>query len=199
MVGYDSHSDAYRVYLPSERKIILARNRTFNEIRPGPDCLVQPATEATVEGESNPAETRSKLEEDNDSDFTRPPSPPKRPWVLRPRSTMKPPERLVQPYYMATEPNSFKEAINSPESAHWKTAIENELTSHANNGTMRIVEQRTGKRLLTNRCVFKLKKDANGDIQSYKARLCVRGNTQRPGMDYGQTFPKFPDLNQSVS
>jgi hypothetical protein len=36
--------------------------------------------------------------------------------------------------------------------------------------------------------VFKIKQDANGDVEHYKARLLVRGFTQTFKVDYNETF-----------
>ena len=45
-----------------------------------------------------------------------------------------------------------------------------------------------GKKAIGNTWVYKVKKDENGNIERFKARLCAQGFSQRQGIDFDQTF-----------
>ena len=56
------------------------------------------------------------------------------------------------------------------------------------NGTYQLVELPKGKRPLKCKWVFKLKKDGNGKLVRYKARLVVKGFEQKKGIDFDEIF-----------
>jgi hypothetical protein len=45
-----------------------------------------------------------------------------------------------------------------------------------------------GSNILNLRWIFKIKRDASGVLEKYKARACVRGFKQKEGIDYDETF-----------
>jgi len=45
-----------------------------------------------------------------------------------------------------------------------------------------------GKRAISSKWVFKVKLNADGSLERYKARLVVRVNTQKEGIDYYQDY-----------
>jgi hypothetical protein len=51
-----------------------------------------------------------------------------------------------------------------------------------------VVDKPKGINLISTKWVFKVKMLPNGQIDKYKARLCVRGFTQEYGVDYFETF-----------
>lgn len=52
----------------------------------------------------------------------------------------------------------------------------------------RLYQGRKTKKILSNRWVFKTKINQKGEIEKLKARLVVRGHTQREGIDYQEAF-----------
>lgn len=56
------------------------------------------------------------------------------------------------------------------------------------NQTWNLVSRPNNKKILTNRWVFKTKRNQNGEIYKHKARLVVRGHTQVEGVDFQKVF-----------
>jgi transposase len=90
------------------------------------------------------------------------------------------------------EPKTLKQALNSPEREYWLKAVHEELKQIIRKGTFKAVDKlkvaKSNRIPLTVKWVFKRKIDKNGNIDKYKARLCVRGFKQKYGVDYFETF-----------
>ena len=87
-----------------------------------------------------------------------------------------------------SEPKTYREAINGPESRQWKAAMDEEYASLRENETWTLEKLPHNREALGGRWVYKRKLDAVGQISRYKARYVVRGFEQIYGIDYDLTF-----------
>ncbi len=104
-------------------------------------------------------------------------------------------EESTNEYYagMATvgefeEPATFKEATTCPQAEFWMAAMAEEMEALEKNQTWTLTTLPAGRQPIQNRWVYKLKLNGDGGIRRYKARLVAKGFTQRPGIDFDETF-----------
>jgi transposase InsO family protein len=86
------------------------------------------------------------------------------------------------------DPQSYKEAMGSPEAGEWRAAMQQEYDALTRMGCWELVEAPSNATVVGSRWVFKSKLDAHGIVARRKARFVARGFTQRVGEHYDQTF-----------
>ncbi|XP_021309205.1 uncharacterized protein LOC110432736 [Sorghum bicolor] len=82
-------------------------------------------------------------------------------------------------------PSSVREALLDP---HWRRAMEEEYAALLANQTWDLVPRPPGSNIVTGKWIWTHKRRADGTLERYKARWVLRGFTQRPGVDYDETF-----------
>jgi hypothetical protein len=85
------------------------------------------------------------------------------------------------------EPATYEEAIESPESALWKQAMDEEIAALEETGTFELCELPEGRKAIDVKWVFKAKPDETGVIVRFKSRTVAKGYSQQPGVDFDQT------------
>lgn len=86
------------------------------------------------------------------------------------------------------EPTTYKEILSRPDKELWFQAMQKEYNSLISNGTWEIVDLPSDRKAIKNKWVYKLKQDKDGNIERYKARLVVKGCSQRYGIDYEEVY-----------
>ncbi|KAJ1019564.1 hypothetical protein NDA18_006042 [Ustilago nuda] len=86
------------------------------------------------------------------------------------------------------------EAMNGEDAQLWKEAIRKELEGLKAMGTWEVVNHPSGVPLVDSKVMLRLKLDADGVPIKHKARLVVRGFTQREGINYQETFSPVAPL-----
>lgn len=82
-------------------------------------------------------------------------------------------------------PRSVRAALRDPA---WFAAMQDEFQALQDNGTWELVPRPPGAHVITGKWIFKNKFHADGRLERRKARWVVRGFSQRPGLDFDQTF-----------
>jgi hypothetical protein len=86
-------------------------------------------------------------------------------------------------------PTTFAGAVNDPVyGSNWLEAARKEMESIRSRSTYIVMALPTDRKAIDCKWVFAVKADANGCIEKFKARLVVKGFSQRPGLDYDETF-----------
>ncbi|EGD74425.1 hypothetical protein PTSG_13230 [Salpingoeca rosetta] len=94
-----------------------------------------------------------------------------------------------------TEPASIKQALKSQQRKQWTQACLEEIGAMERNGVIKLIPRSVVPRQhtpLKSRFVFKVKRDAEGTPTRFKARWVAKGFSQRPGIDFHQTYAPTP-------
>jgi hypothetical protein len=101
----------------------------------------------------------------------------------------------VLAYVSLDEPNpkSYQDVLRSTDSERrrWEEAMREELDAIDKHGVYEEVlveDLPEGAKVIGSNWVFALKRNAAGEVQRYKARVVARGDHQRKGVDFGETY-----------
>ena len=105
----------------------------------------------------------------------------------------------------SSDPVNYREAMKSIQARLWQGAINKEVTKLDTLHTFKRVptsEIPAGHRAIGSKFVFKAKKNKHGVVVQYKARLVAQGFSQRPGVDFKDTFApvaKFTSIRTLIA
>lgn len=209
LVGYREDA-AYRLMDPTSRDIFYSRDVIFDE-----DSSFKTARDPSADNEIHLLNDRDDVPLPSLMDIqatksvrrsNRPMIPSKRliqsqeqelalkhldePPHINERVTLANHQRFVQNIPI---PRSSFEALNSPQSAHWKTAMEYENTKLTEMGCWDVIERPDDTHVIKGMWVFNIKEEADGSLE-YRARWVARGDSQIPGLEFGETFAASGDF-----
>ena len=85
-------------------------------------------------------------------------------------------------------PKSYSEVMSHPNKSRWQSAMEDEMKSLKANDVWDLVPRPDARKVIGCKWVFKVKVAADGSVTRHKARLVAQGFSQKPGLDYDETF-----------
>jgi hypothetical protein len=86
------------------------------------------------------------------------------------------------------EPTTYEEALQSENAQDWRQAMDEEIASLHANSTWKLEELPDDVTPIPCKWVYKLKCDAQGNIERFKARLVAKGYKQKAGVDFDEVF-----------
>ena len=96
-------------------------------------------------------------------------------------------------YKFSSFPQTYQEAMESPESSSWKVAMREEMDSLNENNTFTLTILPEGKHSVGGRWVHTVKEISTGG-KTFKARYVAKGYSQVKGIDYQETFAPTANL-----
>lgn len=207
-VGYDKNSPAYLVYYPDTGKVL--KNRLVKCVTKG---VVEHQTQTDLENsddlhgerfenpmpkakmaDQNSEETQDVQIETSDGQSPRyPDRARKKPQYLKDYECKVKCDDQIPPSVdycyrvMCNAPQTFKEAMISPKSEIWATAMKEEMDSLRENDTFTLTTLPEGKNAVGGRWVYAVKNNSD-ETETYKARYVAKGYSQVAGIDYKETF-----------
>ncbi|WCJ31679.1 Retrovirus-related Pol polyprotein from transposon TNT 1-94 [Euphorbia peplus] len=194
-IGYPKETKGYYFYHPDDRKVIVSRHAGFLE----KEFLEKKDTNSVIELEEVRTSSEEETEQVAETVGAQPEYQSQEQVTLEPRRSIRVRQGPERYGYLVDEgeetlvvdndePRNYKEAINSPDSAKWKQAMQSEMDSMYENKVWTLVDSSEDMRYVGCRWIFKKKRDMDGKVVTYKARLVAKGYTQKQGIDYEETF-----------
>lgn len=91
-------------------------------------------------------------------------------------------------------PLTYEDTQQSSEKEEWNSAMNDELESIKEREVYSLVPRPKDTKIIGSRWVFAVKKDEQGVVQRFKARLVAQGYKQRKGIDYEDTYSPVVDF-----
>ncbi|UYV82668.1 hypothetical protein LAZ67_22000457, partial [Cordylochernes scorpioides] len=204
LVGYSTQTRGYRLWCPESQKVIETEHVRFDESKIGLEWTK--IVEETEPERYNHVWLEPETNHDNDLENELPsnldsvgvedtlPQPSTSKNIVRNPYGRKGKPRVELNFLDVTEPQSFEEAVQSPEAMYWRKAMEDELRVLQERGTWELSTLPPGKKPISSRWVYTVKTNESGNVERFKARLVARGFSQTQGIDFQETYAPVINL-----
>ena len=224
MLGYGTETKAYQLYDVERKKVLYSRDVIFNEAASGKEEAMNKTSDIRYvqleclndeEVHNDVVHDEHDLHEDKEihNDVAHDGHDLNEPVVEKesvPELQRSSREKKMPDFYGirvnvaggSADPVSLMEALGNSDKAYWKDAMEKEMKSLSVNKVWDLVSLPKGKKVIGSKWVFKTKRNVDGNVERYKARLVAQGFSQSYGQDYDETFSpvvRFESLRMIIA
>ncbi|KAL0404089.1 UNVERIFIED_CONTAM: Retrovirus-related Pol polyprotein from transposon TNT 1-94 [Sesamum radiatum] len=181
-IGYPKETVGYYFYDPAKQKVFISRNVVFLEKGFPSDNRRDEVLIEESSGEP-PHNSTASFEPTIHTDGV--------PILRRSTTRSRVPERygfLGLTSQLDNDSKTYGEAMSDIDSDKWLDAMKSEMDSMGSNQVWILVDPPKGIRPVGCKWVYKRKLGANGEVTAFKARLVAKGYTQRPRVDFEETY-----------
>lgn len=204
-VGYCDTTKAYRFWDAAVRRIKISRDAIFDELNPEPfnEPIMTDSSVSTPSVDPDCAQPQDVPDPitstHHDAAIEILPPTTNSVTTIHPRRSTREPQPKRSWAEAAShdsnltiddqsEPESYSDAIAGPNALLWNKAMSEEYKSLIDNKTWSLTTLPPGRSAIGCKWTFKIKRGSDGSIDRYKARFVAKGFSQRPGLDYGETY-----------
>ena len=217
-IGYGQDEFGYRCYDPIEKKLVRSRDVVFVEdqtiedigkveksksqaenlvdLDPAPSApvpdLVDAEDQANVQDDTQVADEVTIPADEVVDDRYEVLGEQQEVLLRRPARESRPSTRYSPSEYVlltdSEEPECYEEAIESEQKVKWISAMKDEMQSLYDNETFELVKLPKDRKALKNRWIYRVKHEESSSSPRYKARLVVKGFSQKKGVDFEEIF-----------
>jgi hypothetical protein len=167
------------------RDIPMGKSRTRREESNGPSGVL---TRGAVASQKLPLQIDLKDEEDGEEQELRRNPARERRTPARYRANLAIEGSNPRGLGEHPEPQTYQEAVSGEENELWQKSMDKEMHSLLENDTWELVERPEGVKLILMKWVYKVKRDAQGNVERYKSRLVAKGFLQKQGVDFKELY-----------
>ncbi|GKA03139.1 retrovirus-related pol polyprotein from transposon TNT 1-94 [Tanacetum coccineum] len=84
------------------------------------------------------------------------------------------------------EPSTLQEALNNLDASFWKESMQEEIEALHKNKTWELVPLLGGRKPIGNKCVYKIKRNSDDQVERYRTRLVVKGHAQKERIEFNK-------------
>ncbi|KAG8472606.1 hypothetical protein CXB51_034394 [Gossypium anomalum] len=179
LVGYSLEKKGYRILDPSTNKVFASKDVVFNERASWNWDKNEPeaVSEELVIDQAEPEQNGPNMDFDD----------------VPIRGTRSLAEIYERAHVALVEPTCFEEAKMHE---GWKRAMVDEIAMIEKYQTWELVEKPANRKIIGVKWVYKAKQNADGSLNKLKARLVVKGFSQKYGLNYFETYAPVARLDK---